>query len=177
MEIILLLLFWPIFGIVGSLILSRSPAFGCLLGVLLGPLGWVIALILRINDQAKERELKHQVAILTSRQDTGPERTRMNNGSNHERECPYCAEWIKIKAIVCRYCNREVPPAEDALSTPEGPQLDFFRTEGVRYVEITTANDSEVCQACNLVANRSYEIDAAPRLPICENCRCEYDPA
>lgn len=27
-----------------------------------------------------------------------------------ERKCPYCAETIKAEAIICRFCNREVPP-------------------------------------------------------------------
>ena len=26
------------------------------------------------------------------------------------RECPFCAEWIKAKAKICRFCDREVPP-------------------------------------------------------------------
>lgn len=30
--------------------------------------------------------------------------------SNTERECPYCAETIKAKAKICRYCDREVEP-------------------------------------------------------------------
>lgn len=32
------------------------------------------------------------------------------NESNHEdtKICPYCAETIKAKATICRYCNREV---------------------------------------------------------------------
>ena len=27
-----------------------------------------------------------------------------------ERKCPYCAERIKAEAVVCRHCNRDVPP-------------------------------------------------------------------
>lgn len=28
------------------------------------------------------------------------------------RACPYCAELIQPSAVVCRFCGREVPPAE-----------------------------------------------------------------
>jgi hypothetical protein len=27
-----------------------------------------------------------------------------------ERKCPYCAELIKTEAVICRFCNRDVPP-------------------------------------------------------------------
>jgi hypothetical protein len=26
------------------------------------------------------------------------------------RKCPFCAEWIKLEATVCKHCHREVPP-------------------------------------------------------------------
>lgn len=29
------------------------------------------------------------------------------------RRCPLCAEPIKIKASVCRYCGRDLPPHEE----------------------------------------------------------------
>jgi len=31
-------------------------------------------------------------------------------GQSDMKECPFCAEWIKAKAKICRFCNRELPP-------------------------------------------------------------------
>jgi hypothetical protein len=30
--------------------------------------------------------------------------------ANESRKCPFCAEWIKSEATVCKHCHREVPP-------------------------------------------------------------------
>jgi hypothetical protein len=30
---------------------------------------------------------------------------------NRLRKCPFCAEWIKKEASVCRFCNKELRPA------------------------------------------------------------------
>jgi hypothetical protein len=29
------------------------------------------------------------------------------------KECPFCAERIRAKAIICRFCNRELPREGD----------------------------------------------------------------
>lgn len=31
-----------------------------------------------------------------------------------ERKCPYCAESIRAEAVICRFCNRDVPPSSVA---------------------------------------------------------------
>ena len=34
------------------------------------------------------------------------------SGTDSTRHCPYCAEVIKVQAIVCRFCNRDLPLGE-----------------------------------------------------------------
>jgi len=36
--------------------------------------------------------------------------TEQPPGQDEMRECPFCAEWIKAKAKICRFCDRELPP-------------------------------------------------------------------
>lgn len=70
-------------GIASAMIASskgRNAAGWFFLGLILGPFGLVFALIV-----GKE----------------GP--------SNEERRCPYCAEFIKKGAIVCKHCGRDMP--------------------------------------------------------------------
>lgn len=35
------------------------------------------------------------------------------------RKCPFCAEYIKREAKVCKHCGRDVPPLEIVLEQPK----------------------------------------------------------
>ncbi len=70
----------------------------------------------------EQREHYSEQMTARTRPDSPPAEPKLIPGVT--RECPFCAEIIKAKAKVCRFCNRELPaePAqEDAPSSePSG---------------------------------------------------------
>ena len=63
MEIfVLVLIFWIVFGVVGAMIMSGKGRSGCggfALGVLLGPIGLIMALLFRPSEENEaERQLR-----------------------------------------------------------------------------------------------------------------------
>src|SRR5829696_7698950 len=40
------------------------------------------------------------------------------SANEQQRKCPYCAEWIRPEAKVCKHCHKDVPPLEPARTTP-----------------------------------------------------------
>ena len=76
---------WIGLGIVGAMIASSKGNSGCAgfaLGILLGPIGLLITYF--SSDDENEK-----------RQKTGD-----------TKKCPYCAEYVKQDAIVCKHCGR-----------------------------------------------------------------------
>ena len=80
----ILFITWICLGIVGAMISNTKGNSGCggfLLGILLGPIGLLIAFFSSDNEKVK----------------------RQNKG--YTKKCPYCAEFVKPDALICKHCG------------------------------------------------------------------------
>lgn len=81
---------WLICGFIAAAIASgkgNSGGAAFLLGVLLGPLGILIAAIRKANPQQADRDSAGRGMV----------------------KCPFCAEFIRPEATVCSHCSWDLP--------------------------------------------------------------------
>lgn len=101
------LVLWLIFGFVAAVVANSRGANGCAafaIGVLLGPLGIVIAFVMKPQNAVP-------VAV-GGVLPMPPAATRL---------CPFCQSNIPGNASVCRYCQRESTPSRGVPPTcPSG---------------------------------------------------------
>ena len=84
---------WIICGIICTVVAQGKGRDGCgwfALGILLGPLGIILALVVSADHKAQEKKAL----------------------AGDSRKCPACAELIKREATKCRFCGEELPKLE-----------------------------------------------------------------
>ena len=94
---------WGLCGMAAAVLATRKGrrrTAWCLLGVLLGP----VALL---------------VAVLPSPAARARRAAPLSGQAGTSRPCPFCAEAIRVEAITCRYCQRDVPPLTTAAAPGE----------------------------------------------------------
>jgi len=84
-----MLLFWPLIGAAIGVYAAQKKGFstigGVIGGLLLGPLTFLMFFV---------------SGIVSS--------------NEQQRKCPFCAEWIRPEATVCKHCHKDVPPLTTA---------------------------------------------------------------
>ena len=75
---------------------------GLALGIFLGPLGVLITLFLKADTDKVEA-------------------TAIESGES--KKCPFCSELIKVDAVVCRFCGRDLPAPGGATESPENVEM------------------------------------------------------
>ncbi|WP_338364646.1 hypothetical protein [uncultured Pseudoalteromonas sp.] len=125
-------------GIIGSN-KGRSGFLWFVIGFLLAPLGIVLALVIKKDNQTLESKA---IALGT------------------QKKCPFCAELIKAEAVICKHCNRD--QTEHNTSMQRGNSQKAL-------LNAIADNDIEAVRSIlNSVKNISYEDFSTPPLEYAE---------
>lgn len=97
---------WLLSAMIGSAIAREKgrAGEGWALGLLLGPIGWIVAAVMSPSAQVQAAATESQVALLAAA-------LGQSVSDPSLVPCPWCAEKIQPAAVVCRYCSRDISPA------------------------------------------------------------------
>ncbi len=139
---------WLISLIIAAAALSghNKAGSGFLLGLILGPLGAIIAIAWRFDLTNKQRSQEAAALLNAVHRSHGGQGA---DSGTDRRDCPYCAEPILMKARVCKHCGRDVEPV-----IPPTPQPVIGNTghcpdcqyEGLAY-------NARTCPGCGIEFN------------------------
>lgn len=125
-------------GIIGSN-KGRSGFLWFVIGFLLAPLGIVLALVIKKDNQTLESKA---IALGT------------------QKKCPFCAELIKAEAIICKHCNRD--------QTEHNTSMQRDNSQKALLGAIADNDIEAVRSILNSVQNISYEDFSTPPLEYAE---------
>ena len=84
-------------------------------------LGWVAALVWAVSAEKEEEKQDDTDDMPLVNKAVSAHNEAKAAIATDTRECPYCAETIKAKATVCRFCNKEVEPVAQNNSQIQQP--------------------------------------------------------
>lgn len=89
---------------------GRSPWSGFFLGLLLSVIGVIIAAVMPATQEGLEKKGFQDGELV---------------------QCPYCKEYIKPGATICKHCHQELSPDDVVLPTVEDQSLTYKLGHGL----------------------------------------------